>query len=185
MVRYVVLLRAINVGARTAPMADLRSACEAAGFGAVASYIASGNLVLSSDLPAAGIETAVEAIVKDRYGFHADTIVRSAADWAAYLEAEAFAEERAARPSQVHLCLAKQRPVDGAAERLAERATLGERFIVEGDALWADFAGGVGRSKITPAVLDRAVGSPVTARNWNTVIKLAAMSAGTVDVSAG
>lgn len=184
-VRYVVLLRAINVGARTAPMADLRSACEAAGFSEVASYIASGNLVLSSAAPATQIETAVEGIITDRFGFHADTIVRSAADWAAYLEAKAFAEERAARPSQVHLCLAKQRPADGAAERLAERATLGERFIVEGDALWADFAGGVGRSKITPAILDRAVGASVTARNWNTVVKLATMSAGTVDGPTG
>ena len=51
----------------------------------------------------------------------------------------------------------------------------GERVAVRGDALWIDYASGVARSKLTPAVLDRAVGSPVTARNWNTVQALARM----------
>jgi uncharacterized protein (DUF1697 family) len=177
MTRYVVLLRALNVGARTAPMAELRAACERAGFTDVRSYIASGNLVLSASQAPEAVEAAIEAIVSTGYGFHADTIVRSAAAWAGYVAAQPFADERAARPSQVHLCLAKRAVASDAAKRLAERATLGERFIVEGDALWADFAGGVGKSKITPALLDRAAGSPVTARNWNTVLKLAEMVA--------
>jgi uncharacterized protein (DUF1697 family) len=185
MVRYVVLLRAINVGARQAPMADLRAACEVAGFAEVASYIASGNLVLTSPRSAAEVEARVEEIIQERSGFHSDAIARSATAWRRYLNADAFAADRKARPAQVHLCLSKAPPNPDAASRLAERATLGERFVIEGDALWADFAGGVGKSKITPALLDRCVGSPVTARNWNTVLKLAEMSAGTDPATAG
>jgi uncharacterized protein (DUF1697 family) len=43
--------------------------------------------------------------------------------------------------------------------------------------LWIDFAQSVGRSKVTPAVLDRLVGSTVTARNFRTVQKLAELLA--------
>jgi len=46
---------------------------------------------------------------------------------------------------------------------------------VVGDALWIDFNDGIGTSKLSPAVLDRAVGSTVTARNWTTVQALAAL----------
>jgi uncharacterized protein (DUF1697 family) len=54
---------------------------------------------------------------------------------------------------------------------------MGEKVALVGDALWVDYAGGVGRSKLTPALLDRLVGSPVTARNWNTVQRLGEMAA--------
>lgn len=30
----------------------------------------------------------------------------------------------------------------------------------------------VGRSKLSPALFDKAAGSPVTMRNWNTVLKI-------------
>lgn len=60
---------------------------------------------------------------------------------------------------------------ESAVARLRERATV-EQIERSGDALWIHFAGGSGRSKLTPALLDRAAGSPVTTRNWRTVLKL-------------
>jgi uncharacterized protein (DUF1697 family) len=176
--RLVVLLRAINVGKRQAPMAELREACRVEGFEAVESYIQSGNLVLSADAGAAEVEAAIEKLVLERFGFHSDTIARTAGQWAAYARREAFPEAAASRPKALHLCLSKRPLKPDAAERLVERAALGERALVAGDALWVDFAGGVGASKLTPALIDRATGSPTTARNWNTVLKLHAMASG-------
>ena len=57
-------------------------------------------------------------------------------------------------------------------ETLTEKALYGERIKIVGDAIWVDFAKSVGNSKLTPAVFDRAAGSTVTMRNWNTVLKL-------------
>ena len=59
---------------------------------------------------------------------------------------------------------------------LRERCANGERVELAGDALWIHYPEGVGRSKLTPALIDRAAGSPVTARNLNTVRKLAEMA---------
>lgn len=70
------------------------------------------------------------------------------------------------------LGLAKERIASGATGLLKERVTNRERIKIVGDALWIDFGKSVGRSKLTPALLDRAAGSPVTLRNWKTVLKL-------------
>ena len=176
MTRFVVLLRAINVGKRKAPMAELREACREAGFAGVESYIQSGNLVLSSDGDAAAMEAAVEAVVQRRFGFSAEAIARTAEQWSVYAAGSPFPEVEAKRPGYLHLCLSKRPPKADAAQRLMERATLGERVVLAGDALWVDFLGGAGESKLLPAVFDKLVGSTVTARNWNTVRKLHEMA---------
>ena len=61
---------------------------------------------------------------------------------------------------------------------LRDRATQGEKIELVGDAIWVDFVAGVGKTKLTPSLLDKAAGSPVTMRNWNTVLKLAEMLGG-------
>jgi len=173
---FIVLLRAINTGKRKAPMAELREGCREAGFADVQSYIQSGNLILSGDGDAAAIEAAIEVVVQRRFGFSAEAIARTAAQWSAYAAGSPFPEVEAERPGYLHLCLSKHPPKADAAQRLMERATLGERVVLAGDALWVDFLGGAGQSKLLPAVFDKLAGSTVTARNWNTVLKLQEMA---------
>jgi uncharacterized protein (DUF1697 family) len=70
------------------------------------------------------------------------------------------------------LIVSKAPAKSDAARLLQERAANGERIFQIGDALWVHFAGGVARSKLSPALLDRLIGSTATARNWRTVLKL-------------
>ena len=61
MTRYLVLLRGINVGGRNKlPMAALRELLESHGHTKVSTYIASGNVILSSDRSAAAIKRELE-----------------------------------------------------------------------------------------------------------------------------
>lgn len=60
MARTVALLRGINVGGRSLPMADLRSCIEAAGGTDVATYIQSGNAIFRSPLAARTIARKIE-----------------------------------------------------------------------------------------------------------------------------
>jgi uncharacterized protein (DUF1697 family) len=61
MTAYLVLLRGINVGGRNkVPMADLRAVLEDLGFSNVSTYIASGNVLLDSDLSAAKVASKIE-----------------------------------------------------------------------------------------------------------------------------
>jgi uncharacterized protein (DUF1697 family) len=79
-------------------------------------------------------------------------------------------------PNHVLLGLSKSRPAKDAVTGLRRAAAAGEKVEQVGDALWIFYAGGVARSKLSPALIDRLVGSSVTARNWSTVQRLAAMA---------
>jgi uncharacterized protein (DUF1697 family) len=61
MTRYLILLRGINVGGRNkVPMAALRELLESHGHTKVSTYIASGNVILTSDRSAAAIKRELE-----------------------------------------------------------------------------------------------------------------------------
>lgn len=169
----IALLRGINVGGRNkVPMADLRSLAEGLGWGEVRTYIQSGNLVFEADGKQARLEAALEVAIEERFGLEIPVLVRSAADWQAFVEENPFPEESDSEPNLVMLALPKDPPQAEAVELLEERAAGGERVLRVGDALWIHYASGSGRSKLSPAVLDRCVGSPVTTRNWRTVLKI-------------
>lgn len=172
----VALLRGINVGGnRRVPMAELKAAMTDAGFADVRSYVASGNLVFAGDEPAASAEVLLEALIARRFGFAVDVLVRDAAAFVAHAAANPLAEAAAARPKALHLLLTKRPPAADCAAALAERARDGEIVRAAGGALWIDYAGGVARSKLTPALIDRLAGSAATARNWTTVQALCGM----------
>jgi uncharacterized protein (DUF1697 family) len=58
---YVVLLRGVNVGGKNkVPMAALRECLEKLGFADVTTYIASGNVILSSDKSAKAVKPLIE-----------------------------------------------------------------------------------------------------------------------------
>src|SRR5215218_5761068 len=81
MTSYVALLRAVNVGGTgKLPMADLKALCEAAGFQAVRTYIASGNVVFRSDADAPAVKAALETCLRVYAGKPVGVLVRTAAE---------------------------------------------------------------------------------------------------------
>ncbi|WP_204490178.1 DUF1697 domain-containing protein [Archangium primigenium] len=175
MARFIVLLRGINVGGhRKVPMAELRALGEGLGFTDVASYIQSGNLVVTAPGPAAAVEASLEQAIAQRFGFEVDVLARTPAQWTGYMKDNPLREASDAEPQRVMLVLAKAPPRAEAVEALRARATT-ERLEASKGALWVHYPEGAGVSKLSPALWERCVGSPVTARNWGTVLKLAAM----------
>lgn len=176
MTRYVALIRGINVGAtRKLPMAELRAHCATDGFGEVRTYIQSGNIILSSRDGADAVATGLKALIAERFKLDVPVIVRTAAQWQRYAAGSPFPDAEAERPNLLHICLSARPLADGAAATLQARATAREKLAVRDGTLWCDFGESVGTSKLTPALFDKVAGSPVTARNWRTVLALAAM----------
>lgn len=117
--RYVALLRAVNVGGvAKLPMAELREVCGALGWGAVRTYIQSGNVVFEAEAQAAELETALERAIAARFGWSRPAIVRSAGQWANYARETPFPEAERDAPNRLMLCLAKQPLRAGAEEML-------------------------------------------------------------------
>jgi uncharacterized protein (DUF1697 family) len=168
----VALLRAVNVGGRKLPMAELRALCTGLGWTDVATYIQSGNLVFTAPgTPEANEETLERAIEKE-FGLDVPVVVRSKAEWAKYPGLNPFPGAAKDEPAKLHLLLSKRPPAKGAAEAIDARAKAGEQVREAGGALWIHYPEGAGTSKLTPSLIDRAIGSPGTARNFNTLLKL-------------
>jgi uncharacterized protein (DUF1697 family) len=174
---FIALFRGINVtGHNKISMPELRALCADLGWPEVQSYIQSGNLVLKASTTRGQLETTLEQAVARRFDLSIPVIARTARDWAVCVRENPYPEESRSEPNRVMLALAKASPRPNAAEQLRKRAADGERILQVGDALWIHYAAGVARSKLSPGLLDRVVGSPVTIRNWRTVCKLAELA---------
>lgn len=175
---FIGLLRGVNVGSyNKVPMAELRSLCgNDLGWRDVQTYIQSGNLVFRADASPERLEADLEQALEARFGSAIEAIVRSEADWGSYVTSNPFPDASRESPNHVLLALSKAPPKLNTVEGLRERASDDERIRQVDDALWIHYGGGIARSKLSPAVLNRLVGSPVTARNWRTVLKLESMA---------
>lgn len=176
---YVALLRAVNVGGRgKISMADLRSFAAALGLMHARTLLNSGNLVFGSERSdTAEVEELLETEAETRLGLRTTFFVRGAVEWPGVLAANPFPEVAREDPGHLHVLFLRDAPSD-AEVRAVEAAIVGrERIGAHGRELYAVYPDGAGRSKLTNTVIQRAVGGPCTARNWNTVSKLAEMVA--------
>jgi uncharacterized protein (DUF1697 family) len=173
---HVALLRGINVGGgNKIGMTELRALAGELGWMGAETYIQSGNLVFEADGERTKLETALETGIQRRFGIDIPVLVRSAREWPGLVAANPFPEAAEAEPNRLMLLLSKQPPAAEAAAVLQERTRDGESVAIAGGALWIHYAAGAGTSKLVPVLIDRIVGSPATARNWRTVLKLREM----------
>lgn len=177
MSRSVLLLRAVNVSGRNrVPMAELRQLLTGAGeVRDVSTYIASGNIVCESPADPAAACAHVRAVVHDEFGVDTPVIHRTHEALVAALEAQPFADPI---DRLLHAMFLEGQPLAGAVEALRGRLVPGEEIELVGHELWINYGEtGVHASKLTKAVLDRALGVPGTARNLRTTVKLAELTA--------
>lgn len=174
---FAALLRAVNVGGSSAlKMADLRQLCEGIGFGDVRTLLQSGNVVFKAAGGDAAIAKKLADAIAKHHGFGPAIAVRTAAEIAGVVKRNPFKAEAERDPRFVVAGFLAGPSAAGAAARVAAvKAAAGERLSLSGRELFVHYPEGQGRSKVTNAVLERALGVPVTVRNWNTVTKLAAM----------
>jgi uncharacterized protein (DUF1697 family) len=164
---FVALLRAVNVGGTgKLPMVELQAMCEKVGFLKVKTYIASGNVVFTSKLTEAKVKAALETSLAAYAGKPVGVMVRTAAEMAAVLAANPFLD--AATNRTVAIFLDAKPPADALKNitgQKDEEVRLGVREI------YVHYGDGMGTSKLKiPAA------KAGTARNMNTVAKLAQMA---------
>ena len=166
---FVVLFRGVG-GATQLPTKPLREALGAAGFNNIATYIASGNAVLTSDLPAEEIKRRVASTVGEKFGFSKAIRLVPLPEWSRLIARNPF-PEAVAEPTSLHAFILEAAPSWERVDALTARAAASERVVVEGKVLYFHAPEGFGRSKLPP-IINRTLGTQSTARNWNTVLKL-------------
>ncbi|WP_321816292.1 MULTISPECIES: DUF1697 domain-containing protein [unclassified Paraburkholderia] len=161
---YIALLRAVNVGGTgKLPMPELRAMCEALGFSNVRTYIASGNVVFETRLAAANVRKQLEQRLEAYAGKPVGVMLRTAAEMAAILADNPFADAPPERTVAIFLDAAPDKhALDSASGQATEQCALGKREI------YVYYPDGIGKSK-----LKIAAAKDGTARNMNTVATLA------------
>ena len=174
----IALLRAVNVGGRSVKMADLVQMAREHGFENPRTLLQSGNLVFETErMPDAAIEAELEAAAEARFGFAIDFVCRSPGEWAALIERNPFPEVARADPARLLAMPLKSAPPEGALDALRAAIKGREQAALAGRDAYLVYPDGAGSSKLTITVIERHLRTRGTARNWNTVGKLAAMLA--------
>ncbi|WP_269514857.1 DUF1697 domain-containing protein [Brevundimonas subvibrioides] len=170
----IVLFRAMNTGGIRAPVTELRAMAEEMGLGHPRTLMASGNLVVESDRDPADLEAAIEAETEVRFGRLIETLVRTPGQWAAMMAANPFADAATLDPTRLLVMVMKCGIRPGAVEALRALAIGDEAVEAAGGNLFFWHPDGIGSSKMAGMAQPRLIGTG-TGRNWNTVLKLAAL----------
>jgi uncharacterized protein (DUF1697 family) len=152
-------------------MAQLRSALEDAGFEDVATYVQSGNVVLSSSDSAAKVARKCERIVKSEFGLEIPVVVRTRAQLAAVVKRNPLGKV-AKNPKRYQVSFLEKKPSAAVMRKLEQLAAPAERITAQGREIYAWHPEGVARSKLWTALAGKGLGVTATARNWTTVTKL-------------
>jgi len=174
--RHVLMLRAINLGpSRRVPMAELRTLLADAGYEDVATYVQSGNVVLSADATTATLESDVSALIGERFGFEVPVVGRTAGQLAAVVARDPFGDV-ADDPKRYHVSFLSKPVSREVRSQLEAACAEDERVAFDDREVYAWTPGGAARSKLWNALGGPGLGVVATARNWTTVTTLARMA---------
>jgi uncharacterized protein (DUF1697 family) len=174
----VAMLRSINVGGRNrVAMPDLRALVTGLGFGDVATYVQSGNVVFTgAGTPGAAARAVEERIAAD-LGLEIPVIARTADQLLDLVDSNPLADADE-DPTRLHVTFLSAPPDQRKVAALAalEGRFGADRFEVVGQDVVLHCPGGYGETKLNNAYFERRLGVTATTRNWRTVCTLADMA---------
>lgn len=157
-------------------MPELRQRLWQAGYADAATYLQSGNVVLSSELSERDLADEFESLLREWFGFDVPVVARRGEDLADVVAANPLAEV-AQNPKRYQVTFLNEPPPAGLDERLQAVATDSERVVVRGREVYAWHPDGAARSKLWNGLASGGLGVTGTSRNWTTVLNLADMAA--------
>jgi len=177
MPNYIALLRGINVaGHNLVAMSDLCHLIAELGFAGARSLLQSGNVVFRGKrLAEAALERRLEQETQQRLNVSADYLVRTAKQWDQVVAGNPFPQQARDSPNQLVVMFLKSVPPPQNIVALRVAISGPESLREEGRHLYIIYPAGIGRSKLTGNLIEKKLGVRGTARNWNTVLKLAAL----------
>lgn len=176
MATWIALLRGINVGGRNIlPMKELASLLLQLGFEDVRTYIQSGNVVFrSSSEEKRDLTNRIATAIEENYGFRIQILLMSKVEFQRAIEENPF-PAAIDDPKTLHLFFLAESPDAPDLAALNDIKLADEEFVLTRRTFYLHAPQGVGRSKLAQRA-EKLLGVPVTARNWRTVCKIAAMA---------
>jgi len=170
---YIALFRGINVGGKNSlPMKELVAILEGMDYENIQTYIQSGNVLFQSKKKVEEISAGeISRGVLEKKGFEPKVLILSVEQLQEAIKNNPFATSNG---KVLHFFFLESQPLQPNMEQLMSKKVESEEFELNQKVFYLYAPDGLGRSKLARAV-EKAMRVPVTARNWNTVSKLASM----------
>ncbi|HVY64275.1 MAG TPA: DUF1697 domain-containing protein [Gammaproteobacteria bacterium] len=170
---FISMLRAVNVGGTSRiRMEPLRTAYEAMGFRDVRSLLQSGNVLFRSSVrDRAQLSRRIGQELERRFGLEIEVVIRTLAELESIFERSPVLSPQA-DPAKLLVMFLAGVPAAQAQARLARSHKGPEMLEIRGPEVYLYYPDGVGRSRLTAAVIESHLEVAGTARNWNTLTKL-------------
>lgn len=176
MPRYIAFLRAINVGGHNIVKMDaLRHLFRSLGYANVETFIASGNIVFETTSQNAQVlEREIENGLRKALGYEVATFIRTDAELAAIANYKPFSQSDLDGAVALNIAFLADGLDDKSSQKLMALRTEIDDFHLHGREIYWLCRKGQSKSKISNAVLEKALGQRSTLRGANTVKKMAA-----------
>jgi len=172
--RYVALLRGINVGGNTMiKMAELKNSFESLGLKNVVTYVNSGNLAFDTTKTAErALIKKLEDLIDKNFGKQVPVMLREQKEITAIIAANPFEGEFESH-KEMHVLFLKEEMPEDKQTQLHDAATGNERFAVKGREIYCHLPTGVADSLLGKQFIEAKLKTMYTGRNWRTVERLA------------
>jgi uncharacterized protein (DUF1697 family) len=175
MERYVAFLRGMNLGKRRIKNEELRAEFEALGFGDVATFRASGNVIFGGERQGeAALTKTIEHGLGEALGYEVSVFLRSCAEVAAIAAQEPFdAKAVAASKGKLQVTMLAKRPTAAAGKKVLALATDEDSLAIAARELFWLPSGGTLESELDHKSIEKALGKG-TQRTMGTIEQIAA-----------
>jgi uncharacterized protein (DUF1697 family) len=178
MAAIVCLLRGVNVGGnKLIRMDTLRDLCVSLKLRDARTFLQSGNVVFTvAESNLDRLARRIEDGIEKRVGFRPDVILRTADEMRSVVKRNPFAGRADVAPNALIVIFLAADPTAAATQKLLEVNKGPEEVKVSCREAYVHYGAGMGRSKFTLPVIEKALGTRGTGRNWNTVNTLLEMA---------
>jgi uncharacterized protein (DUF1697 family) len=171
---YIALLRGINVGGNNMiKMAELKRTFEAMGLSRVQTYIVSGNILFESEEGVESLRQRIEQEIKTVFGISLTAILRTAEELKRIIENCPFASDSLSKGESIHVSLLTEALSHKQIDILSDKNEIDE-YHIHGQEVYFLYRQSILDSRLAKNL--QKLGGIVTSRNWNTIIKLAALT---------
>jgi len=175
MPKYVVFLRAVNVGGTgIIKMSELKAALEDHGFTDVKTFINSGNIVLKSNDNPEKAKDTVKNIITKHFKLNIELIIKTQLELEKILASDPYASEEDDKSKRL-VAMMSGKIDDILSSSLKDDKKVTEKYYVKDDLLYIYYVNGVGKSKFSTSYIEKKLGLITTSRNWNTLEKMLAL----------
>jgi uncharacterized protein (DUF1697 family) len=160
-------------------MDALRELCASLKLNGACTHLQSGNVIFKApERSIVSLAAKVEGGIERTFGFHSDVILRTPGEMREIISKNPFAGRPAIDPSKLLVYFLARDAGDEARAKIGKIETGPEELHVDVRELYIYFTSGMARPKLSLAAVDRALKTPATGRNWNTVTKLLEIAEG-------